>query len=250
MSAQSTALATVSEIIDDYCHRSPALTGAATVQFFQPQPRYRSPKPMTPTRLLFPVLTALSLAIAGCSKNAETQAPAAPAATTAPAATAPAPAMTGSAYDTVASTGKGFTVGAMMSAQPVYVLFEPQCPHCGHLWEASKELQGKVKFIWMPVAFNQGKSLAQAATLLSSSTPLETMTEHEKSVLAGTGGISASSDVSPEMKQAINANTQLLTTLGQDSVPFVVAKDRKTGEVITHSGAMDTATLAKFLNVE
>jgi len=203
--------------------------------------------PMTPTRLLFPLLTALTLAVAGCSKPAET---AAPAATVAPTSSTAAPAMTGSAYDTVASTGKGFTVGALMSAQPVYVLFEPQCPHCGHLWEASKELQGKVKFVWIPVAFNQGKSLAQAATLVSSATPLETMTEHEKSVLAGTGGISASSSVSPELEQAIKANTQLLTTLGQDSVPFVVAKNRHTGEVITHSGAMDTATLAKFLGVE
>jgi len=166
-------------------------------------------------------------------------------------ATAAAPvAMTGSAYDTVASQGKGFTVGAMMSAQPVYVLFEPTCPHCARLWEASKALHGKVKFIWVPVAFNQGKNLAQAATLLSSSTPLDTMTEHEKSVLAGTGGISASSSITPELEQAIKTNTQLLTTLGQDSVPFVVAKHRQSGEVISHSGAMDTATLAKFLGAE
>ena len=201
---------------------------------------------MTPQHLLLPLLTTLALAVAGCSKSNE---PAATAATTAPAAAAPA-AMTGSAYDTAASTGKGFTVGAMMSAQPVYVLFEPSCPHCGHLWEASKALQGKVKFVWVPVAFNQGKSLAQAATLLSSSTPLETMTEHEKSVLAGTGGISASSNVTPELEQTIKANTQLLTTLGQDSVPFVVAKNRHCGEIITHTGAMDTDALAKFLGVE
>jgi thiol:disulfide interchange protein DsbG len=203
--------------------------------------------PKTPARLLFPVLATLILAVAGCSKTGEASAPAA---TTAPAAAAAPAAMTGSAYDTAASTGKGFTVGAMMSAQPVYVLFEPSCPHCGHLWEASKALQGKVKFIWIPVAFNQGKSLAQAATLLSSSTPLETMSEHEKSVLAGTGGIAASSSVPPELEQAIKANTQLLATLGQDSVPFVVAKNRHSGEVITHTGAMDTDALAKFLGVE
>jgi len=205
-------------------------------------------KSMSPKHLLLPIVTLLALAVAGCSKPAE---PSAPTSTTAPAAASPTPpAVTGSAYDTVANTGKGFTVGAMMSAQPVYVLFEPQCPHCGHLWEASKALQGKVKFVWVPVAFNQGKSLAQAATLLSSSTPLETMTEHEKSVLAGTGGISASSDVAPELAQAVQANTQLLSTLGQDSVPFVVAKHRKNGEVITHTGAMDTDALAKFLGVE
>jgi len=220
--------------------------GLADVRRTDPLPHAITLKPMTPKQLLFPLVTTLALAIAGCSKPAE---PSAPAATTAPAAAAAPAAMTGSAYDTAANTGKGFTVGAMMSAQPVYVLFEPSCPHCGHLWEASKALQGKVKFVWIPVAFNQGKSLAQAATLLSSSTPLETMTEHEKSVLAGTGGISASSSVSPELEQAIKANTQLLTTLGQDSVPFLVAKNRQTGEVITHTGAMDTDALAKLLGV-
>jgi len=227
------------------CASSPARPGPCAPTLFSPSHHLDT---MTPQHLLLPLLTTLALAVAGCSKSSE---PAAPAATTAPAAATATPvAMTGSAYDTAANTGKGFTVGAMMSAQPVYVLFEPQCPHCGHLWEASKELQGKVKFVWIPVAFNQGKSLAQAATLLSASNPLETMTEHEKSVLAGTGGISASSSVSPELEQAIKANTQLLTTLGQDSVPFVVAKNRQTGEVITHTGAMDSAGLAKFLGVD
>lgn len=195
--------------------------------------------------LTLPLMTALALTLAACSKTGEppasTTATAAPAAATAP--------MSGSLYDT-AATGKGFTVGAMMSAQPVYVLFEPQCPHCGRLWEASKELQSKVKFVWIPVAFNQGKSLAQAATLLSATNPLETMNEHEKSLLGGTGGISASSSIPPDLEAGIKANTQLLTTLGQDSVPFLVAKNRRTGEIVSHSGAMDTAALAQLLGVE
>ncbi len=92
--------------------------------------------------LTIPLLTALALTLGACSKPGEAPAP------TANAAVAPAPvAVTTSVYDTVANTGKGFTVGSMMSAQPVYVLFEPQCPHCGHLWEASLALHGKVKFV-------------------------------------------------------------------------------------------------------
>lgn len=71
-----------------------------------------------------------------------------------------------------------------------------------------------------------------------------------KSLLGGTGGISASSSIPPDLEAAIKANTQLLTTLGQDSVPFLVAKNRRTGEIVSHSGAMDTAALAQLLGVE
>ncbi len=196
---------------------------------------------MTIKLLTLPVVTALALTLAACSKPGEAPTPAA--------AVAPV-AVSASSYETVASTGKGFTVGSMMSAQPVYVLFEPQCPHCGHLWEASLPLHNKVKFVWIPIAFNQGKSLAQAVTLMSSSTPLETMTEHEKLLLSGKGGITAMSGITPEQEQAIKTNTQLLTTLGQDSVPFILAKNRLTGDMVSHSGAMDTADLAKLIGVD
>ena len=198
---------------------------------------------MTLTKLFFPAVAALALTVAGCSKPGEAPA------TTAAAAVAPV-AVSASSYDTVANTGKGFTVGSMMSAQPVYVLFEPQCPHCGHLWQASLPLQGKVKFVWIPLAFNQGKSLAQAVTLMSSSTPLETMTEHEKALLSGNVGITAMGGITAEQEQAIKTNTQLLTTLGQDSVPFILAKNRLTGEIVSHSGAMETADLAKLIGVD
>lgn len=194
--------------------------------------------------LALPLITALALAVTACSKPGEPPTVTAAAATTAPTT------VSTSSYDTVANTGRGFTVGSMMSAQPVYVLFEPQCPHCGHLWEASLALHGKVKFIWMPVAFNQGKSLSQAATLLSAADPLATMTEHEKSLLSGNGGITAMDSVSPEMAKSIKTNTDLMTTLGIDSVPYILAKNRRTGEIVSHNGALDTASLANLLGVD
>ena len=207
---------------------------------------------MTFKLLALPLVTALALLAAGCSKPGEPPA-AGTSSTSASTSTgaAPAPvAVSGSSYDTVANTGKGFTVGSMMSAQPVYVLFEPQCPHCGRLWNASLELHSKVKFVWMPVAFNQGKSLSQAATLLSAADPLATMTEHEKSLLSGNGGITAMDSVSPEMAQAIKTNTDLMTTLGIDSVPYILAKNRRTGEIVSNNGALDTPALAKLLGVD
>lgn len=184
--------------------------------------------------------TALILTLTACSKQDAPATPAAPATV----------AISTSSYDKVAATGKGFTVGAMMSAQPVYVLFEPQCGHCGHLWQASIPLHSKVKFVWVPIAFNSGKSLAQAAALLSASNPLEAMSAHEQSLLSGTGGMAASSSPSDDLVNAVKSNTQLLNSLGVDSVPFILAKNRRTGEIVSNNGAMDTGALAKLLGVD
>jgi thiol:disulfide interchange protein DsbG len=167
----------------------------------------------------------------------------------APASTATTP-IASNSYDAVAATAKGFAVGALMSAQTVYVLFDPQCPHCGHLWQASIPLHNKVKFVWVPIAFNTGKSLSQAVALLSAVNPLEAMNAHEQSLLAGTGGIDASSSLPPDLEQAVKNNTQLLTNLGVDSVPFLVAKNRKTEAVVSNTGALDTGPLTQLLGID
>jgi len=167
-----------------------------------------------------------------------------------PPATASVAPIIAKGYDTVATTAKGFTVGALMSAQPVYVLFDPQCPHCGELWNASLPLHAKVKFIWVPIAFNSVKSVAQGAALLSAVDPVATMTEHEKSLLGGSGGMSASASISDDLAQAIKTNTSLMTTLGLDAVPYILAKNRRTGEVVSNSGALKTDALAQFLGVD
>ena len=193
---------------------------------------------MKPAALKLVLIAAMALSAGACSKN---DAPVPPVATAA---------ITASSYDTVAASAKGFTVGAMMSAQPVYVLFDPQCPHCGHLWNAAQPLLNKVKFVWVPIAFNSGKSLAQAAALLSAGNPAQAMTEHEKLLLSGNGGITASSSIPPEIEQAIKVNTQLLNALGVDSVPFILAKNRRTGEVVSNNGALETPALARLLGLD
>ncbi|MDP2066210.1 MAG: thioredoxin fold domain-containing protein [Burkholderiaceae bacterium] len=186
--------------------------------------------------IALPVLAA-ALLLSACSKEGP---PAQPAAAT-PIA---------QPYEAVAAQGKGFTVGAMMSANTVYVLFDPQCPHCGRLWEASLPLQAKVKFVWMPVAFINAKSAPQGAALMTATNPQELMTTHEKSILSGAGGISAPSGIPAEITQAIEANTRLLNSLGADSVPYIVAKNLRTGEVVSNTGALETPALADFLGVD
>jgi thiol:disulfide interchange protein DsbG len=150
----------------------------------------------------------------------------------------------------VAAGAKGFTVGALMSAHTVYVFFDPQCPHCGHLWQASTQLQKKAKFVWIPVAWINASSLPQGAALMASTNPAALMTEQETSLLAGQGGIAASASVSSEVEQSIKANTKLLNSLGAESVPFVVVKNAVTGQTIAKAGAQTTAGLAEMIGVD
>jgi thiol:disulfide interchange protein DsbG len=153
------------------------------------------------------------------------------------------------AYALLAKEGRGFAVGSLMSANTVYVMFDPQCPHCGHLWQQALPLHKKVKFVWMPVSFINAKSAPQGAALMTSADPVEAMTTHEASILAGTGGTAASSSIADDVAAAIKKNTDLFNTMGVESVPFIVAKNASTGQVVTNAGAMETPALEQFLGL-
>ena len=187
-------------------------------------------------RLLSPFLLTLGLLLSACSPQ--------------DAGNASAPAKREISVATVAAQAKGFAVGSLMSTNTVYVFFDTQCPHCGHLWEASRALQGKVKFVWIPVGMINAISSAQAAALLTAVDPGALMGEHEASLLAGKGGISGSSSVPPDIEKAIKSNTQLLNSFGAEAVPFVVAKNLKTGQTVSRDGAMSTPVLAEFLGLD
>lgn len=185
------------------------------------------------------LIASLTVALTACSKQ-ESASPAAPAA---------APISTAQALETLAKEGKGFTVGSVMSANTVYVLFDPQCPHCAHLWQSSIPLQNRVKFIWLPVSLLNAKSLPQGAAIMTAANPAETMNTHERELLANSGGISASASIAPEVEAAIKNNTALLDRMGATSVPFIVAKHQGSGQVVTQAGSMGTEALAQFLGM-
>lgn len=189
--------------------------------------------------LALPLASVLTFTLSACSKEPAT----------APATSAVAPIASAQVYDAVAAAGKGFTAGPMMSANTVYVLFDPQCPHCGHLWQAALPLLDKVKFVWVPVAIINAKSLPQGAALLQATDPVAAMSAHESALLQGQGGMSASASVPDELLQAIKANSLLLDRLGVDSVPFIVARHAGTGQPVTHSGTLGTHQLLAFLGL-
>lgn len=187
-------------------------------------------------RFLLPLLLFACLVISACSRPE--------------ADSAAAPGKREPSLAAIATEAKGFTVGALMGAHTVYVFFDAQCPHCGHLWQASEALHSKIKFVWIPVRMINAISAAQGAALLTAANPGALMAEHEASLLAGKGGIAGSSNAPAEIEQAMQRNTALLNAFGASSVPFLVARNLKTGQTISHEGALSSAALAELLGLE
>jgi thiol:disulfide interchange protein DsbG len=183
-------------------------------------------------------LLAAALLLAGC-KDATT--PAEPAA--APSARTP---VTTAAIEAEA---KGFIVGTPMATRTVYVFFDPQCPHCAVLWQQAKPLKNQAKFVWIPVAFSGATGMAQGATILAAADPVAKMEENEASILAKAGGITAASGVDAQ-KEQVKKNTELLTRMGFESVPSIVALHAQTGQLVTAEGSMPTADLAARLGLQ
>jgi len=136
-----------------------------------------------------------------------------------------------------------------MSARTVYVFFDAQCPHCGALWNAAKPLRSQAKFVWIPVGIINPSSTTQGATLLAATDPVAAMDEHEASLLAKQGGISAAGNLDAQ-KALVAKNTELMTRFGFASIPVIIGTHAQTGALITQEGAMPTAALANLLGLQ
>lgn len=191
---------------------------------------------MKPYRYLLPIILLVSLLLGACSPPEADK--------------VVVPTKRELSLAAISAEAKGFTVGALMSTNTVYVFFDAQCPHCGHLWQASEALHSKVKFVWIPVRMNNAISAAQGAALLTAANPAALMAEHEASLLAGKGGIAASSSIPTEIEQAMQKNIALLNSFGAESVPFLVARNLKTGQTVSRAGALSSAALSEFLGLD
>lgn len=151
--------------------------------------------------------------------------------------------------EAIAAEAKGFTVGSEMSVRRVYVFFDPQCPHCAALWKAAKPLKSQARFIWIPVGLLNANSSIQGAAILASADPIAAMDQHEASMSAKQGGITATGDIEAQKAQ-VAANTALMNRYSFSSVPVVVAKHAVSGELVVREGSMPTAALATALGLQ
>lgn len=149
----------------------------------------------------------------------------------------------------IAAKGTGFTAGSMMATRQIYVFFDPQCPHCGHLWEATKPLATQLRMVWIPVGFIAPRSTQQGAALLAASDPVAAMDLHEKSLLAQKGGLVPPDNLPADLQDKVRANTKLWQQLGGESVPFTVFKNPATGQPGKFAGALDTESLKKLIGI-
>lgn len=182
---------------------------------------------------------AMSFVLVGCKDQPASSASSGSAAKPAPQAVSIA---------AIEAGAQGFSVGVPMSARTVYVFFDPQCPHCTALWEASKPLKAKTRFVWIPVGLLNAASVSQGATILASAQPEAAMDAHEASMRAKAGGISAAGNIDAQ-KASIEKNTQLLNSFGFGSIPTIVTTHAQTGALITNEGSMTTEALTSFLGI-
>lgn len=147
---------------------------------------------------------------------------------------------------------KGFTVGdgASAAALPTaYVLFDPQCPHCAHLWEAAKPLQSRVRLKWIPVGLLNGISTTQSAMLLEANDPVALMNANEATVTRTGRPLSTTEQVKAETLKSVEENTAMLRGLKVTSVPTLVYRDSETKALGIASGAMSTEKLVELLGL-
>ncbi|MES2783846.1 MAG: thioredoxin fold domain-containing protein [Pseudomonadota bacterium] len=186
---------------------------------------------------------AAALALTACKDSTAPGAPATPAdSVAAPEKTTPV------SIDAIKSSATGFTVGSSMSTRTVYVFFDPQCPHCAALWNSAKPLRSQAKFVWIPVAIMNKSSTTQGATILAAKDPVAAMDEHETSLLAKGGGISAASGTEAQQAQ-IKKNTDLMNRFGFSSIPSLVTQNAQTGAIVKNEGSLPTPALAAFIGV-
>jgi thiol:disulfide interchange protein DsbG len=201
-----------------------------------------APTPSPHRRVLLLAAGAGLATLAGCSKN---EAPAV--ATAAGAASAAGGGSPREAFET-ASRGTGFVVGQAMAARTLLVFFDPQCPHCAALWNATKPLRDRVRMVWMPVAFIAPSSGPQGAMLLAAENGTALMDQHESLLAAGRGGLTAMG-ADEALMAKVKANTALWRSLDATSVPHLVYRAGASGPYGVQPGGLPTDELAKVLGL-
>lgn len=151
------------------------------------------------------------------------------------------------AYE-LAAQAHGFTVGALMAANTVYVLFDPNCPHCAELWAASRPLLGRLRMVWMPVALLGKTSAPLGAAILGAPDPEAAMAQNEAALLSRQDGLPLGNPA-PEVLAKVQANTELFQRLNAESVPLILFRHAGSGAFGRHAGSLTTAELAALAGV-
>lgn len=148
-----------------------------------------------------------------------------------------------------AATADGVQTGFAQSSKVAYTFFDPRCPHCTRLYQASRPLAKQVSLIWIPVAFLGPQSAELTAGILSSANRSSVLDDMEMRRVIPPA---ESTEKLAKAQQTAYANTQVLLTMMQGeksaSVPYTVFKDSD-GHIYDRAGEMTTEDLKSFLRL-
>ncbi|MCK9188742.1 thioredoxin fold domain-containing protein [Acidithiobacillus sp.] len=135
----------------------------------------------------------------------------------------------------------GFTIG---HAGPLIVVFmDPNCIYCHLLWKALQEpvAEGQLRAKLIPVGFLKDSSVAKAATILAAKDPAVAWANNEKGFDENTeeGGTRPLAQIPPKDIAAINTNTALLQSSGEEATPTLLFCQKNAPDANASAGKTD-----------
>ena len=142
-------------------------------------------------------------------------------------------------YELLSTTARGFPqhIDKVQLSQ-IFVMFDPQCPHCTKLWSETKAI--KKNFYWIPVSVIRGSQPISAAILGARDSVA--MFESIKA------GKSIGTPAPDYMLKFIDENTKILGSADDATgVPFMVGK-KSDNSVINLQGYRSATEIQKSFN--
>lgn len=136
--------------------------------------------------------------------------------------------------------------GSNKAKRIVYMFTDANCPYCHKFWQASRPWvrAGKVQIRHIIVAILRPSSLPKAAAILSASNPTAALARDEKNY--NSGGIKPAQHVQAAIMKKIQANNQLMSSLGFRATPTIFYRNKK-GHVAVKEGLPQGQELIKIM---
>ena len=151
-----------------------------------------------------------------------------------------------SIFDLVSNQTYGFATGNEQSNTVVYVLVDPMCTHCGHVWMESLLLLDKVKFVWILMPILGVESMINGSLIIASKTPSDAMNVHEYKLMNKYPLLRAVPEIIEAGRPKMLANGKIANTIRLDSVPMLITK-HASGEVVMTVGAIGASEILTLI---
>ena len=132
--------------------------------------------------------------------------------------------------------------GKADAARVIYTFSDPNCPFCNRFWSAARPWvdSGKVQLRHIIVGVIRPDSANKAASIFEAASPSEALARNERAY--ATGGITPAVAVSDQVRDKLESNEKLMTSLGFQGTPAILFRDAK-GLVQRRSGMPAAADL-------